>query len=732
MLGALLAVLSAHLILVFPANVLGLVAGFACYVQGLGRCGTAREGFLTGSLFGLLLAAGSLSWLGDVLHVLTPAERFVGVLVVGGFLLLVALPYGLWGLVAPLLARRSPRLGLLLQAPGLLLTQALIHDAGLGFPWLHHGYWLASGPLRAWLGLLGAWGSGLLVLHLAASLGHWRRTPQASAHALVTVAVLALGARVPTLAPAVPGARPLQAAVIALTPTTREDSQQDDVELLARYVAASRKTRAPLLLWPESVIRDGASTLGPLGGLLGLPGRKVFAGALLPAPEGRYNTLVEVQSGQPVYYKQQRVPFSEYVPGAPLRRLFAALHLNTLKTDVRAWEGPQPDLRVDGVRLIPLICYESAFAGHVRPGEEPTVLLHVGNEHWFRGGLMHRMSLAQSLARASEHGLPLVRATAGGYSGFFDPAAEPPWKDAGSHLPEVSQQAAVEPRRAATLYSWLRRNEPFQPLPVWGVVSSGTAPMNRLLGPASLGLSLLALTLALWRPGTPEASDAPPPTQKASSSAPSPEELKALARRVQALEDNTLSLSRRLMLLEQRPVSSDGGTVAPAPAALAAEVEQLRMEVRGMVAGEALQSQGGREYLKDMVRSVQDEIRTEQRQERMAQFQQAQVQAQAQQSERWRQFAAEARLSYAQEQALQQRLETESTRRQALLDEVRAGTRNPRELRQELRALRSQTDQEMHAVLDEAQRAQYDALRREERQQERPGRNREQQGGGTP
>jgi hypothetical protein len=151
-----------------------------------------------------------------------------------------------------------------------------------------------------------------------------------------------------------------------------------------------------------------------------------------------------------------------------------------------------------------------------------------------------------------------------------------------------------------------------------------------------------------------------------------------------------------------------------------------------MVAGEALQSQGGREYLKEMVRSVQEEVRTEQRQERQARFQQAQTQAQAQQAERWRQFASEARLSYSQEQALQQRLETESTRRQALFDEVRAGTKNPRDVRQELRALRTQTDQEMHAVLDETQRAKYDELRREERQQERPGRNREQGGGGTP
>ena len=105
-LGALLVGLSAHLILVFPANLLGLVAGFACYFHALGRSGTPRAGFLSGYLFGLLLAASSLYWLVDVLYVLTPGERLVGAAVLGGFLLLVALPYGLWGLVAALPSRR--------------------------------------------------------------------------------------------------------------------------------------------------------------------------------------------------------------------------------------------------------------------------------------------------------------------------------------------------------------------------------------------------------------------------------------------------------------------------------------------------------------------------------------------------------------------------------------------------------------------------------------------------
>lgn len=456
-LGALLVGLSAHLILVFPANLLGLVAGLACYYRGLSRCGTARQGFLTGALFGLLLAASTLYWLTDVLYVLTLGERLAGLLVVGGFVGLVALPYGLWGLGAQQVSRRAPHLALLLHAPGLLLTQALIHDLWLGFPWLHAGYWLASGPFSAWLGVLGAWASGLLLFHLAACLGLWGQTPRAPTHALLTLAVFSLILLAPKPPPAAPGDRAIPAAVIAIQPPTRSDSEHDDFELLARYVAASRRADAEWLFWPESVIRDGDASLAPLGATLGLPGRKVFAGALLKAPEGRYNTLVELQGGKPLYYKQRLVPFSEYVPGAPLRRLFAALQLNTLKTDVRTWDGPQPGIEVEGVRVIPLICYEAAFAEQVRPGAQPTVLLHLGNESWFRSEVMHRMSLAMGMARAQEHGLPLVRVIAGGYSGFFDPAAESPWTAAGLGFPEVTERARLQPRRASTPYSGLLR-----------------------------------------------------------------------------------------------------------------------------------------------------------------------------------------------------------------------------------------------------------------------------------
>jgi len=244
--------------------------------------------------------------------------------------------------------------------------------------------------------------------------------------------------------------------------------------------------------------------------------------------------------------------------------------------------------------------------------------------------------------------------------------------------------------------------------------------MNRILGFASLGLAVLALAVALS--GPPQVVVSTPEDERPSST--SSQDVQALEKRVKALEDTVVSLSTRVMAIERRPAAPDGsgGAVASAaPAALAQEVEQLKTEVRSMIAGEALNSQGGREYLKEMVRSVQDEMRTAQRQERQQQWVQAQTQAQTERSERLRKFITEAGLNYSQEQEFTRRLEEEESRRKALFAEVSAGTKSQRDVRQELRSMRTQTDEAMQKLLPESQWSRYEELRREDRGQRRPG-----------
>lgn len=240
--------------------------------------------------------------------------------------------------------------------------------------------------------------------------------------------------------------------------------------------------------------------------------------------------------------------------------------------------------------------------------------------------------------------------------------------------------------------------------------------MNKLLGPVSFVLASAALAVALWAPGrteAPSASERPEPV------AALPASQEGLERRIQALEDTTLSLSRRLMEVERRPAGTggDGGGAAPA---LTAELDQLRAEVRGLMTGETLSSEGGREALKDAMRSVQEEMRTEQFRSRQEEWMQAQVRSTEQRTERIKRLVSEAKLNYSQEQELTRRLEAEETTRNALFEEVRTGAKNPRDIRQALRTQREETDQAMKALLDEEQRSKYNIMRREEQMNSRP------------
>jgi apolipoprotein N-acyltransferase len=84
------------------------------------------------------------------------------------------------------------------------------------------------------------------------------------------------------------------------------------------------------------------------------------------------------------------------------------------------------------------------------------VLLHVGNEGWFRSAIVHRMLWAMSAARALEYGLPLVRVAVNGRSGVFDPSRDLGWAHGGAASgPVVVEETLVRPRPSHTLYGTL-------------------------------------------------------------------------------------------------------------------------------------------------------------------------------------------------------------------------------------------------------------------------------------
>lgn len=227
--------------------------------------------------------------------------------------------------------------------------------------------------------------------------------------------------------------------------------------------------------------------------------------------------------------------------------------------------------------------------------------------------------------------------------------------------------------------------------------------MSRVLPVVSICLALLAFGVALMPRGEP-----PPPVVMDTESGVSDEDFEFLKRRIEVLEDENRSLWDRVVSLERRPAaSSDGGGASPA---LEAEVARLREELRSVMTGEVLTNEAGRSALKDVIREAEQDRQRER-------FQEMEVRRAKQSEEqkvKWKAFAGNAKLTYAQEQKLNERLALEETERSKKMEQLRLGEQTWQEVSQYLRTQRRETDTTMSATLDETQKKQYQELRRED------------------
>ncbi len=158
--------------------------------------------------------------------------------------------------------------------------------------------------------------------------------------------------------------------------------------------------------------------------LLGIPAVEFGRGATRS-----YNSALFVAAdGRPQgrYDKRHRVLFGEYVPLAD--RIPWLYRLTPLTGGIAAGEKAET-FEVDGVRLAPNICYESALARVVRrqvveladAGRDPDVLVNLTNDSWFRGSSELQLHLACGVFRAVECRKPFVAAANTGISAHIDP-----------------------------------------------------------------------------------------------------------------------------------------------------------------------------------------------------------------------------------------------------------------------------------------------------------------------
>lgn len=226
--------------------------------------------------------------------------------------------------------------------------------------------------------------------------------------------------------------------------------------------------------------------------------------------------------------------------------------------------------------------------------------------------------------------------------------------------------------------------------------------MTRAIPIVSLVLAASAVVLTMLPREPPAPVAGPQPVAQRDD-----DELDALKRKVDLIEEDQRAMWNRVLLLERKAVAElpmDGGAASPA---LIAEVTQLKQELRAVMQGEVLADPAGRTAMKEVVREVEADLARE----RLAQRQERQQQRAAEQQAKWKRFAVEAKLTFQQEQTLNQRLAAEDASRKALFER---GTPPEREALRSLREQRRETDTIMLPLLDETQKQQYQELRQED------------------
>ncbi|MEU9035034.1 apolipoprotein N-acyltransferase [Streptomyces sp. NPDC048352] len=466
------------------------------------RCApTGRRAALEGWLGGAGFIVAVHHWLLPSLGVfLVPLAALLGLLWIPWALLVRRLLGG-----APGAGRAAA--GLVLVPAGWLLSELARSWQGLGGPWglLGASQWQVPPALRL-ASVGGVWLVSLLVVAVNCALVLLVAVPGARVPAVAAVAGCAAVTGMVWLwlpGPQVSGG--LRVAVVQPGPVGGADGPERRFEVGEALTRGLAGARPDLVVWGESSVGadlaarpDLSRRLAALSAELGAP-LLVNVDARRSDRPGIYKSSVLVGPGGPTgdrYDKMRLVPFGEYVPLRPVLGWATSVGKAAGEDRMRGTAPVVMDLP-GGVRLGPLVCFESAFPDMSRHlvREGAGVLVTQSATSTFQDSWAPAQHASLAALRAAETGRPVVHATLTGVSTVYGPSGA----RIGAALPTSASTAAVYEVPLA------RGTTPF--------VRFGNWPQGACL--AALGLYCAAGGVRALRPAKPAPEPSAPPARTA-------------------------------------------------------------------------------------------------------------------------------------------------------------------------------------------------------------------------
>ena len=425
-----------------------MIAGLSVFYAVYARTETVR----TAALYGFLFAFGyhllGLWWIGNALLVEGNEFAWVWPLSVIGLPTLL----GLFSAVFTALARKFSNPLSLSGFAALVVMLALGEwvrgHLFTGFPWNVYGQnWTSVLPILQAVSVIGMYGLSLLTLFwfcapgflFVSRLSGRRKAILGAVVAVSFLAVYGFGALRLNANPtqyspdtSVRVVQPNVTQALKWKPDMLWDHFQSLISLSQPYPNSSTgKDHKTYIIWPETSVPPALLNRPELhttiqDTLTAFPhDTYLMLGTLrfeMDESEKRryYNSLFVIDKNDDVvahYDKSHLVPFGEYIPFQNLLPLTPVTQFNGFAHG----PGSQTITLPNRDKFTPLICYEIIFPFMAKGGAERSdFIVTITNDGWYGESAGPYQHFNQAIIRATEQGIPVVRAANTGVSGVID------------------------------------------------------------------------------------------------------------------------------------------------------------------------------------------------------------------------------------------------------------------------------------------------------------------------
>ena len=298
-----------------------------------------------------------------------------------------------------------------------------------GFPWATISYVLLDTKAEKWLSILGPYGLSLFLLLTCFTIAFTLRVRK-KINVFLASCIIYILFFVPHFFEQEP-VKNLDVSVRLIQPNAVQEKKWSEefapIFFENMIEMTAQQPKPDIVIWPEtSLYLPYNAAFEELDKMRTAAGESILIFGALKLDQTNFlkNSLIIENRNQDAvfYYKAKLVPFGEYFPFIALINYFKiSERSNLFGWGFKKGNGPELLNLTNGLKFIPLICYEAIFPNFIKPSvQNADFILQITNDAWFGKSIGPQQHLAQLRIRAIEYGLPVIRAANTGITAIID------------------------------------------------------------------------------------------------------------------------------------------------------------------------------------------------------------------------------------------------------------------------------------------------------------------------